>query len=181
MAEKAYTPLSCEHQNKVLTCLVCSNGTRQAIHQCLRCGERIGGPQAFATLKKPVDQLPPWDESLREAWRKQRERHYQAWRTRKDEDYQVARSTESAQWWARYNEYLQSDEWRAKRRAVMERARGVCEGCRSARATQVHHLTYQHAGHVVPGGELLWELVAVCDDCHDRAHMRAVSEQERAA
>lgn len=77
--------------------------------------------------------------------------------------------------------------WRQCRRcgaavgSAVARARGVCEGCRSARATQVHHLTYQHAGHVVPGGELLWELVAVCDDCHDRAHMRAVSEQERAA
>lgn len=47
----------------------------------------------------------------------------------------------------------------------MQRAAHVCEGCRTARATEVHHLTYEHCGD-----EFLWELVAICRSCHERYH-----------
>lgn len=66
---------------------------------------------------------------------------------------------------SQYSEYLASTEWLEKRRKVLLKCRGYCEGCGAAPATEVHHLTYAHIGH-----ELLWELVAVCDDCHDRCH-----------
>jgi 5-methylcytosine-specific restriction endonuclease McrA len=46
-------------------------------------------------------------------------------------------------------------------------SRGVCEGCREQPASEVHHLTYEHVGE-----EFLWELEAVCDDCHSRVHGR---------
>jgi len=72
---------------------------------------------------------------------------------------------EAAERRARYHEYLKTPEWRAKRRLVIERARGLCEGCGINAATQVHHLTYEHVG-----AEFLWELRAVCDGCHERAH-----------
>jgi 5-methylcytosine-specific restriction endonuclease McrA len=36
---------------------------------------------------------------------------------------------------------------------------------RLKRATQVHHTTYKHVGN-----EFLWELRAICDECHDRFH-----------
>ncbi len=68
-------------------------------------------------------------------------------------------------WWAWYDSYLKTEKWHAKRRAVIKRAVGICEGCLFAKATQVHHLTYFHVGE-----ELLFELRAVCDDCHERAH-----------
>jgi 5-methylcytosine-specific restriction endonuclease McrA len=64
-----------------------------------------------------------------------------------------------------YNKYLQSDDWKAKRGKVLERCDGLCEGCREAPATQVHHLTYNHVGD-----ELLYELVGICDACHERVH-----------
>jgi 5-methylcytosine-specific restriction endonuclease McrA len=50
---------------------------------------------------------------------------------------------------------------------VIERADGLCEGCRSAEAVHVHHLTYKHCGN-----EFLWELVAICRECHERVHGR---------
>jgi len=70
----------------------------------------------------------------------------------------------------RYTKYLLSPEWAMLRSKVFQRviARdgvGVCEGCREQIATQVHHLTYEHVGH-----EFLWELVAICEDCHKRLH-----------
>src|SRR5262249_30073078 len=33
-------------------------------------------------------------------------------------------------WWDRYNQYLQSDVWKKKRRKVIERCKDLCEGCR---------------------------------------------------
>jgi 5-methylcytosine-specific restriction endonuclease McrA len=67
--------------------------------------------------------------------------------------------------WEWYSEYLNSAEWQLVRAKVMARCRGFCEGCGEARATQVHHLTYAHVGE-----EFLFELVGLCDACHDRIH-----------
>lgn len=64
-----------------------------------------------------------------------------------------------------YARYLESEEWWQRRTRVMERAAGVCEGCRMREPVDVHHLTYDHVTE-----ELLWELVAVCAPCHERAH-----------
>lgn len=68
-------------------------------------------------------------------------------------------------WWKWYNGYLNSPEWASKRRLVLKRANNICEGCGTNPATQIHHLTYDHAGH-----ELLFELVAVCNTCHKVLH-----------
>lgn len=66
---------------------------------------------------------------------------------------------------ALYAEYLKSTEWAARRDKVMARSGGVCEGCREQAATEVHHLTYEHVTQ-----EFLFELVAICGDCHARFH-----------
>jgi 5-methylcytosine-specific restriction endonuclease McrA len=75
------------------------------------------------------------------------------------------RAAEAEEWQQWYQGYLQTDEWRARRQLVFKRAGGICEGCRRATATQVDHITYKHAGN-----EFLWELVAICRDCHERCH-----------
>lgn len=80
-------------------------------------------------------------------------------------EYEQQRANENAQWWERYRTHLASPRWARLREKVFERAQGICEGCRETRATQVHHLTYQHMGN-----EFLWELVAVCRACHERNH-----------
>lgn len=66
---------------------------------------------------------------------------------------------------AHYAEYLKSQEWADRRSKVMERAGHRCEGCRNALATEVHHLSYEHVTQ-----EFLFELVAMCGDCHARWH-----------
>jgi len=50
-------------------------------------------------------------------------------------------------------------------RAVLERDLRLCQGCRQRPATQVHHQTYRRVGR-----EMLFDLVAVCDECHDAIH-----------
>jgi 5-methylcytosine-specific restriction endonuclease McrA len=86
------------------------------------------------------------------------------WERRREEDAkreEVERECRRA----RYHEYLQSPEWRAKRDLVIRHADGLCQGCGIQPAEQVHHLTYQNIGN-----EFLWELRAVCRECHARVH-----------
>lgn len=64
-----------------------------------------------------------------------------------------------------YAAYLDTFEWAERRDKVLARADGLCEGCGSAEATQVHHLTYAHVGY-----EFLFELTAICAACHGRLH-----------
>jgi hypothetical protein len=73
----------------------------------------------------------------------------------------------------KYDLYLEGPVWAAKRAAVLKRANYICEGCLTNKATQIHHLTYDHIFK-----ELLFELVAVCTDCHARIH--AVNETDSA-
>ena len=64
-----------------------------------------------------------------------------------------------------YSDYLLSPEWAKRREKVLRRANGICEGCGEARATQVHHKTYDHIYN-----EPLFDLVAICKACHESIH-----------
>ncbi len=77
------------------------------------------------------------------------------------------RDEQDRRWWAWYDQYLQSPEWQARRRLVLRRAGGKCEGCRIRRAVQAHHLTYDRVGR-----EMLFDLVAVCAECHNQIHAK---------
>jgi 5-methylcytosine-specific restriction endonuclease McrA len=64
-----------------------------------------------------------------------------------------------------YDDYLRSPRWKSKCALIMKRAGGLCEGCLSRRADQVHHTTYEHLGN-----EFAFQLIAICDPCHTRLH-----------
>ena len=74
-------------------------------------------------------------------------------------------------WWRWYDEYLRSQSWQHKRRLVLLRAGGICEGCGQEPASEAHHLTYARVGK-----EMLFDLVAVCSRCHQQ-----ITADERAA
>src|SRR5215212_8618047 len=92
--------------------------------------------------------------------RRKRER---AERQQRQAEWQAERDEERRRWWQRYNRYLETPEWHSRREKVLERANGRCEGCGERRAAQVHHRTYEHVGD-----EFLFELVALCELCHER-------------
>ena len=75
------------------------------------------------------------------------------------------REQDERKWWEWYSAYLATPEWAKRRYLAFQRAQGICEGCRSAVPVHVHHLNYEHAGD-----ELLYELVALCRECHQRVH-----------
>jgi 5-methylcytosine-specific restriction endonuclease McrA len=119
-------------------------------------------PQQLAALT-PYD--PDLEGGTWEGYRAQRQRAAAEERER-----------EVAQWWAAYDAYLRSPEWRRRRRDTLARDGYRCQaalpGC-DGRATQVHHLSYRHRGN-----EPLFDLTSVCDGCHAALHAAEATAPE---
>jgi 5-methylcytosine-specific restriction endonuclease McrA len=139
----------CDSTQNELRKRTLTNGSVQYVFQCLHCGAALTQAIRKAEIRQP-ERLRAFDESLIELYREMQQRE---------------RLDQREDWFRQHNAYLRTPEWRARRAAVLKRAHGVCEGCGVADATQVHHLTYEHWQQ-----EFLWELVAVCDGCHERLH-----------
>jgi hypothetical protein len=60
-----------------------------------------------------------------------------------------------------YRAYLQSKEWKEKRRAAIERAGGRCQTCNKSNRLEVHHRTYERIFNEDPG-----DLTVLCCECH---------------
>lgn len=163
-----------------MRCRTIRGGAKQAVTQCKACGYygskgyRAVGRKDWPQWIRSVEQLPPFDEeALQSANLRIRDRELKdaiqargnpdavAMRLRRAQEDLERREAERA---ARAP-YYSSPEWAMVRQRVMQRARGVCEGCCISPATEVHHMTYENFGK-----EFLWELRAVCRPCHDRFH-----------
>lgn len=138
-------------------------GLIQYAHQCLRCGAARSTPLKASEIEN-IDRLRDWDDALAENFGN----HINL-------ETQAERAKERQAFFAEHDKYLATQAWRTRRRLVMARARNMCEGCGIKDATQVHHLSYEHWKE-----EFLWELVAVCDECHERFHeSREAARAER--
>jgi 5-methylcytosine-specific restriction endonuclease McrA len=135
-----------------LTRRVQSNGVVVACRQCRVCGSNLGCVPKSGT---PIDDLPAWDDGLRETYLKAR-----------SEELAGLVRQRKAEFNGWYQEYLASDRWKSLRGLVLRRDGYICQACLSAPASEVHHLVY-NLGH-----EAAFELVAVCAGCHDRLHDR---------
>lgn len=153
---------ACDHKDKIqYRQRVLRDGSIAVYRQCSHCGKAFGAAKrdSFSAT------LPPFDEELAEE-------RYQELRHKLDDlresllaRQRAAHEARDGEWWDWYNAYLDSPEWKQKRSRVLDRADGICEGCGINRASQVHHLTYKNVGN-----EFLFELVAVCNICHERLH-----------
>lgn len=140
---------SCTSPNSTLRRRVLGNGGVQIVYQCDRCGRSASNPLSH-TIVSNRDSLPVWDESIAKRY---------------DVDRAMSRDYEHERWLLEHDAYLATAKWRNKRKLVMERCAGLCEGCRCSSAFEVHHLTYEHWQD-----EFLFELVALCRLCHRRIH-----------
>jgi len=156
----------CEHARKNIVWSTVNaageplEGAKQLRYQCTDCGKLLANqlPHHLATPDTPNVDLA--------TLKRCREREEQEWRDRA-QFYEEKREREHQEWLEAHSEYLQTDEWQEKREAVLEREDNLCQGCRAALAAHIHHLSYEHWRD-----ELLFELVALCEDCHERAHRR---------
>lgn len=131
--------------------------------QCLDCGSTIGERIAKAVAYAENDGEEPelFDEQaliqyraqINQYWINQREIRQQMFEQEQEERRRL------------YREYLDSPRWSRKRERVLKRCRYICEGCMKWPATHIHHLSYDNIGD-----ELLYQLVGLCRNCHEKAH-----------
>lgn len=121
--------------------------------QCLDCGG--WRPVKKAQVANVAD-LAIFDDNL---WRVVSDARSEKFRT----DYEAEKNAKASAWWELYSKYLGTDKWKKKRAAVLARDGKVCRACLTREAVQAHHLSYEHVGD-----EPLFDLVAVCVECHDR-------------
>ena len=161
----AWNAAECEHSDKELRRGFNKGGGPIVQLQCLACGKQIG---KFEKRTPETDLLNEIDEVLYPQYQAKRNLELDGIR-RKYVALQTGRwkgSEEGRSYFQRsHSEYLSSPEWAERRSLTMDRASGLCEGCRKAKATEVHHLSYRNWG-----AEFLFELVALCGSCHDRVH-----------
>lgn len=155
---RAFHARECQHGETEAYRVRIANGATQVRNCCKHCGERVG--TAISQKDKVwVEGLAWQSEDLSKSYSNRRaaERRTILLDLAKRQYAARGRFTES------YSKYLQSDAWRSKRALIMKRCEGVCEGCGTAKATDVHHQIYDHLFD-----EFLFELVGLCRPCHDR-------------
>lgn len=150
----------CACEVKKIRYRLAKNDSKMFTLQCVRCGEYGTGEWIPHSEIENPDKIEPIDDYLKENY---------AITVRELNSALLDRQKEIGEneFKTTYKDYLQSPEWRAKRKKVLERAGGICEGCMESQANTVHHLTYQNCGN-----EFLFELAALCEYCHDRYHNR---------
>lgn len=159
---------SCNHIGTQLTVRPFSNGSRRA-YQCLRCGTMISNAVTPEDRKKPLGELPAWDETRNTRFNEARSAANKLAGEIADEKRKQQRYAKDRQWGDWYNQYLQSGQWRKRRQKVFERDGYRCQACLEKEATEVHHLNYEHCGN-----EPLFDLISVCHSCHE-----AITEMDR--
>lgn len=158
VAAEVERQLGCRCSETELRYRVQSNGVKQYVRQCTDCGKWSSALRQATLGTREMAGALPLDRSLYEAYRGKRNRLWQRL-------YDDERAESTEQFWAHYSAYLNTPGWRAKAARVLERDGHLCQACLRAKATQVHHLTYDHVFD-----EFLWELAAVCTACHERLH-----------
>jgi hypothetical protein len=150
--------LDCDHSQTDLVWNFSRGGARQLRKQCFACGALVG--PVLKASEAPRDTPMASAEALAESESR--------WGARAKLQAEKE-AQDRREWWDWYNFYLTTEEWREKRVLVLQRAAFRCEGCGERKATQVRHTTYAHAGD-----EFLFELIAICTECHERFHAEAI-------
>ena len=137
------------------------NGQRFYRLQCPDCGAALSGHLKFSKVEEWLgagNDLGTWDE----------EKYFAIIRRRFEAVAEIKRAFgwDAYGFWERYDKYLLSDEWQARRRRILDRDNHRCQqsGC-GQQADHVHHLTYERVGE-----EWDSDLTSICLPCHRRLH-----------
>ncbi len=80
---------------------------------------------------------------------------------------------------AKYKFY-HTDKWRKLRQLVINRAGGICEICNINKGTIAHHIIWVDDSNCYDPN-VVWNidnLQCVCQDCHNKIHMKVSSTAE---
>ncbi len=139
-----------------------ANGVWVRREACKNCKSLVGG-----TKKKGdgFDNLPFLTQAAYLEYQSGKENSYEKLKAYIQDLSNQWRIDNHNQWWENYSAYLKTDQWKHKRQQVLERENFLCQGCHYAKAVHVHHTTYDNLGD-----ELLFQLVALCVQCHSKLH-----------
>ena len=152
---------NCAHENAEPRLRTLSNGTTAVAVQCLRCGVAL---RCESKAKHNVGALEKFDDSLPIKFQQEKKNEFDLFHADRERNAAL-KIIAAEEWRAKYHAHLQSEKWRDLRDRVMRRSNYFCEGCAKDTPRHVHHLTYAHLGD-----ELLYELVALCETCHQKIH-----------
>ena len=168
---KHYESYRCTHEATALSKRTVKNGSIQYVHQCLRCGDARTNPISHdkALAQNSGVEPPSFAEELSKNYHAEREEGANKiiGRYATKEEFQRA---EFREW---YDKYLESEEGANIRAKVLRRANYLCEGCLECEAVLAHHTSYEHVGQ-----EFMFELLALCQPCHDRVHAEKPEDAE---
>jgi hypothetical protein len=154
----------CQHQESDIRLCKHRNAWR-ICDQCLTCGRRLTVHPKSALDQVDFLDIPHFDDGLPLTYKKRRQ-------ARRKELVDEAKAAERVDFWRKYNTYLQSTEWKAKRERVYRRERLVqnrqdprCQQCYENEGCFVHHTSYRNVFE-----ERTHQLILVCSACHDEIH-----------
>jgi 5-methylcytosine-specific restriction endonuclease McrA len=132
---------------------------------CRNCGNltamiKMENPDEWKNLPLVTKEFT--DQVAEERWQR-RKAFYNYISEKREKQIQDAND----KWWAEYNDYLKTPQWRDKRTRVLNRDNYVCQACLVNKAVDVHHLTYDRVFK-----EPLFDLVGVCKECHEMIHSK---------
>lgn len=159
----------CGHAETTLMRVKTANGHLSVRNCCTSCGERVGTAVSQKQGAAWLDTLPWQSDELTQTYttRRHAEKQQLLLSLARRQYEERGKFTKS------YREYLTSSKWKAKRGLILKRCANVCEGCGTATATEVHHVTYKHFGD-----EFLFELLGLCHDCHEKISSERWSETD---
>ncbi len=148
----------CLHKRAALTLQLRKGDKKFYRTQCLECGHIVQELRRADLSEDEIRSAIPYDDSLTQQFYKRRNERY-------TELQQQQLRIQRYEFNERYANYLASDEWNEIRTKVLKRDKFLCQGCGVNRAVDVHHLTYERIYC-----EMLFDLIAVCRECHLRLH-----------
>jgi len=160
----AYERISCKHEKFSLVKYRVNNGFAVRT-MCSACFKMFGGFIA----QKDCEDVEKIRVILKEKHDKHHEEEYVKLAKRLDSLVHWSEEYHKTKWFSEHNEYLKSMTWQEKREEVLRRDGYICQACLKKKATEVHHLSYDHWKN-----EPLFELISVCDECHT-----AITEMDR--
>ena len=94
---------------------------------------------------------------------------YQSKRRKRKKKKPVGKYTYLTKWQKKYDDYISSAAWRAKRKQKLESVGHCCQviGCKLREELECHHLTYKRFGD-----ERMDDLVILCDIHHAIVHFQ---------
>ncbi|GEQ87434.1 hypothetical protein ULMS_29420 [Patiriisocius marinistellae] len=149
----------CKERNEIITIDHKPSGIIALYYQCISCG-------SSPNRNKPLS-IKKFGEKIRSEFSNSRFLEFKEKkefeRQKLSEQKSEYNNRNSKQY--KYYEYLTSHKWKELREKVKLRDNFLCQECKSEKAEEVHHLTYENIFN-----EKLSDLISVCSDCHKKLH-----------